>query len=1304
MAEAAAVSPLGPAAIGAPVGMHCSFQSQWEALTQLAQAGAVVHAGFSHVASEVSGSDADSDASNYDGSTVQTPVPSPSASQSLAPPPRTHAPPYEASWEQLMQLAASPTQMLMSPIEWAEALEPHLTVLRRALCRWAQHARNRLLRQRVLRAATVHWPHATLISALRQWSASVGERRLQRWRAHAARARAHMCAAHHRTARGLTALVAAAAAQVLGVSLHQLALGVCVQHGWQRWLRGLASVAMFALAQRQLSGLAARALSEHALRKWVSWTLLNSSSSALLRAAAAFLEQQRLLDYRRAWHRWPCRRWIAAVLLAEAMSLGATWARWSEARIREAAAADLLHAGRDVGVALNLQAALHSWRESHQRRARTAAGLMHADCTIGIVRNLAAAFGRLTCELGRQRFLRSVASAHRRGWSRACALGRWHDLAHTRSMWANAAQLASARQCLAALARWRRERVRAVEVKGSVRLARAVAMHTAMQRWWTHAHAHAQQRRSRGSGRSSIVSSLPSLTSSSTSLTSSLPSLLSASCTSSLRTSGSPSSLRISGSPSSLRISGSPSSIRTSGSTLSAPVQRARHMTTAQLRAALRESGVDAPEGAGRGTLEALVTSAAALNTDAAAAATPVTTAAPPATEMASAALARSMARSMRAPLLARHAIQSALLHWRRVGGALLARWPRSQLALRAWRICARWGRRQGWRAWRVRFLERQQSGALFARQAAAHALSRRAAALSCTLAHWWHRGHVVAREQRLARLSGLGRLSWQWCRWNRYAAAAKPVVCTAAVAVRRPVALTTALSTWRHLAAVERLGAQAARLPPRLRRCLVRWRWAARALKGRQTMQRARQVAAALGEATIEPAARRALRLALHALANAARARTRLLASSAIHYHIRAVAGAFHAVRADAAERERTETLRRNASMHACRRSLQSVCRGRWWFECQVARHARRAVRHLDALVARHAVAVWQRAAVGAAGRAQELGQHTALICMMRHRRDDAQLRRATVALRAAADARAVQELNHQITFLFLARRVWRCVVAASKAPVAVDEFGRDYTLRTLAHSRHASLRSGWQRMCRWAAQRCAIALRRGWLTWRASARRLRRVAGNGAHQDALAAALAGSHTQRQLRRVMVALRVASDVRALCTMVHGVASLLLARRVWRCVAAASEAAVAASDVTFRTLTHSRRASLRSGWQRMCQWAAQRRALKMLFVLADDAAAQFRADDSRRLELGQRLAWAAWRRLCDRANELWRIECERLELLQLLDEMRAAAAQAEAARAEAAELQETAGRSAQSAEAVASAVSAQADELADDCF
>ena len=143
---------------------------------------------------------------------------------------------------------------------------------------------------------------------------------------------------------------------------------------------------------------------------------------------------------------------------------------------------------------------------------------------------------------------------------------------------------------------------------------------------------------------------------------------------------------------------------------------------------------------------------------------------------------------------------------------------------------------------------------------------------------------------------------------------------------------------------------------------------------------------------------------------------------------------------------------------------------------------------------------------------------------------------------------------------------------------------------------------------------------------------------------------------------------------------------------------------MAASDVTFRTLTHSRRASLRSGWQRMCQWAAQRRALKMLFVLADDAAAQFRADDSRRLELGQRLAWAAWRRLCDRANELWRIECERLELLQLLDEMRAAAAQAEAARAEAAELQETAGRSAQSAEAVASAVSAQADELADDCF
>ena len=50
----------------------------------------------------------------------------------------------------------------------------------------------------------------------------------------------------------------------------------------------------------------------------------------------------------------------------------------------------------------------------------------------------------------------------------------------------------------------------------------------------------------------------------------------------------------------------------------SSPVQHARHMTTAQLRAALRESGVDAPEGADRETLEALVT----LSTDATAAAT----------------------------------------------------------------------------------------------------------------------------------------------------------------------------------------------------------------------------------------------------------------------------------------------------------------------------------------------------------------------------------------------------------------------------------------------------------------------------------------------------------------------------------------------------------------------------------------------------------------------------------------------------------------------------------------------------------
>jgi len=54
----------------------------------------------------------------------------------------------------------------------------------------------------------------------------------------------------------------------------------------------------------------------------------------------------------------------------------------------------------------------------------------------------------------------------------------------------------------------------------------------------------------------------------------------------------------------------------------SSPVKHARHnarhMTTAQLRAALRESGVDAPEGADRETLEALVT----LSTDATAAAT----------------------------------------------------------------------------------------------------------------------------------------------------------------------------------------------------------------------------------------------------------------------------------------------------------------------------------------------------------------------------------------------------------------------------------------------------------------------------------------------------------------------------------------------------------------------------------------------------------------------------------------------------------------------------------------------------------
>ena len=50
----------------------------------------------------------------------------------------------------------------------------------------------------------------------------------------------------------------------------------------------------------------------------------------------------------------------------------------------------------------------------------------------------------------------------------------------------------------------------------------------------------------------------------------------------------------------------------------SSPVKHARHMTTAQLRAVLRESGVDAPEGADKETLEALVM----LSTDATAAAT----------------------------------------------------------------------------------------------------------------------------------------------------------------------------------------------------------------------------------------------------------------------------------------------------------------------------------------------------------------------------------------------------------------------------------------------------------------------------------------------------------------------------------------------------------------------------------------------------------------------------------------------------------------------------------------------------------
>ena len=144
-------------------------------------------------------------------------------------------------------------------------------------------------------------------------------------------------------------------------------------------------------------------------------------------------------------------------------------------------------------------------------------------------------------------------------------------------------------------------------------------------------------------------------------------------------------------------------------------------------------------------------------------------------------------------------AIRIALHKWRFIGGCLCgSTWPRSKLALKAWRSRMKFVKRRPWRIWRVAIASRRTD-----------------------------RAHVTSIHNTASALTA-----------RRNTAAAKEAYEMWSMAALQSKRMRQALSV----------------PPPRLRQTIVRWKWAAKAFASQRVLARSRQVAASRRRCSRDP------------------------------------------------------------------------------------------------------------------------------------------------------------------------------------------------------------------------------------------------------------------------------------------------------------------------------------------------------------------------------------------------------------------------------------------------------------------
>ena len=414
---------------------------------------------------------------------------------------------------------------------------------------------------------------------------------------------------------------------------------------------------------------------------------------------------------------------------------------------------------------------------------------------------------------------------------------------------------------------------------------------------------------------------------------------------------------------------------------------------------------------------------------------------------------------------------------------------------------------RHAWRDWHRSWCAARRADATRRAvdvKAASVARALRATATRRSLALWWHAAAERTRYRRLMRLGALGQLSWAirlWARrlrggiaflaalqeaapppspasalaprdrrrsttpvaaWRRYEAAQAAIMDER----RRRITTTAALAAWRAEAALGAVRRYATRLPPRLRRTVLRWRFAAKALGQRRVFYRARQVAAALGAASLES---RRLAGTFADLRAAADRRSRVCLAAELRVH-NALARAYahlamhatHAARCSrlalvAAAAERGRTLRHGL------RALQAR-----WLRARVPRFV---ASRLSRLRLRKALARWHQTVMAGAARRCRMAS---LIGKVHAALNARTMRTACRAIRMDAASRCGFLLLRPLAMLCLQRLAWRRLVASSTR----SSRDGDALVAALVAARSAFLKRAWARLQVAASHRSAGAM----------------------------------------------------------------------------------------------------------------------------------------------------------------------------------------------------------------------------------